>query len=376
MQATLSTRRILAVSAIALTGFFGVTVSDVTAATSIFLDDGNNTSLPVSIPGPDPRFGSVNVRVDGYGSFGANPFGINPQLAVYQDIGSAGSVTFASGVAIGFAGNPTRQFLSSGSIGGAAANPAGAVNVTGSGAGYLGNSLSGASAFSLGGLSFTVNQTLAPFAKNPPFSGVGVVGSELRQTYTIQNTTGSTISFDLFRYIDPDIVVNSGTGLNSGGGRIVTPINNNVQHEFLFATETAVGGPHTQSVFEAITAEGGVIPTSGRYSIVQVTGSDAPLGQNIVNGLALNNAIAGDGNFDGWVDAGPGYDIAMALRNSFTLAPGQSIDYVTSTYFGSGSPDELRLALVPETSTVVSCAVLVGLAGLTFLRRKQAVVQA
>ena len=170
-------------------------------------------------------------------------------------------------------------------------------------------------------------------------------------------------------------VVNSGTGLNSGGGRIVTTINNPTLREFLFATETAAGGPSAQTVFEAISADGGSVSGPGRYSIVQVTGSDTPLGTGIVGGGSLGNSIFGDGNADQWVDAGPGYDIAMALRNSFTLAPGQSATYITSTYFGSGSPDQLRLALVPETSTVISSAVLIGLAGLTFFRKKQAAVQ-
>jgi len=56
-----------------------------------------------------------------------------------------------------------------------------------------------------------------------------------------------------------------------------------------------------------------------------------------------------DGNSDGFVDAGSGYDVTMALRNVFTLAPGESAVYRTETIFGSGAPGE---ADIPEPSTL------------------------
>jgi hypothetical protein len=110
-----------------------------------------------------PGDGTVTVGVDGYGSFGSS-VGINATNAVYNPVGPGGpaGTTFESGVAIRFGGSGGRTFLTSGDIGGSGGltNPV----VTGTPA-------AGTSAFTFGGLSFSLTQTLTPCSAVSPRPG-------------------------------------------------------------------------------------------------------------------------------------------------------------------------------------------------------------
>ncbi|MFM7786816.1 MAG: hypothetical protein ACKO90_01055, partial [Microcystis panniformis] len=62
--------------------------------------------------------------------------------------------------------------------------------------------------------------------------------------------------------------------------------------------------------------------------------------------------MEGDSNSDQFIDAGSEYDVALALRNVFSLAPGQSTTYTTITRFGSG--EAAQLDITPPTGGVGS----------------------
>lgn len=272
-----------------------------------------------------PGEGTVTVGVDGFGSFGS-AVGTNSTNAVYNPVGPTlpAGTAFESGVAIGFGGS--RTFLTSGTIGfsGGLQNP-----------GVSGSPTSGTSTFVYNGLTFTLVQTLTPLTD---FSG-NVIGTQLTQTYSITNTSGGPLSFDLVRYFDGDLQYDG--SIVDGGGRI------NVNGtEILFETDSATGSAE-EATFIGITAEGGSIP-AGRYEIDVYD----DLQSRIITGAPLDNITTGDGaDADEFIDADNGYDVTLALANAFTLAPGETTVYVTSTLFGTGIPAEI-LSPPPPPATI------------------------
>ena len=160
----------------------------------------------------------------------------------------------------------------------------------------------------------------------------------MNQTYTITNPGTSPISFELVRYLDGDL--NFDGSITDGGGLIT-----NGDRQILFETDTA-GESDTSSTFVGITGEGGSTATPGRFEIDGYSG----LRSNITDGTALDDIIQGDSDSDQFVDAGAGYDITMGLSNSFTLNPGESTTYTTSTIFGSGTPEEASVNDITGTA--------------------------
>jgi hypothetical protein len=68
------------------------------------------------------------------------------------------------------------------------------------------------------------------------------------------------------------------------------------------------------------------------------------LRSSIIAGTALDDTILGDQDGDQFIDTAP-YDLALALRNTFSLLPGQSTEYTTTTIFGTLPPNEVVVPL-------------------------------
>ncbi|MEZ2278979.1 MAG: DUF4347 domain-containing protein [Microcoleus sp.] len=280
--------------------------------------------------------GGVVIGVDGYGSFGSAVGGSGTTDAFYDPIGITAGVqpsgtTFQSGVAIQFGGGTTtRTFLTTGSIAGSSPQPKNASFT----------SLSPASVqskFTFNGLDFELIQTVTDLIVQGARKG-----SLLTQAYRITNPGPATTGFELIRYVDGDLKFD-GPSNNDTGGRIVTA---GVQ-EILFETENG-DNPTDPRTFVGITALGGNTASPGRYEINGYAG----LSNRIVSGNTLGNIIYGDSLVDNdeFIDVGGAYDLALALRNTFSLAPGQSTNYATTTIFGTLAPNQINLPILSITS--------------------------
>ncbi|HEX2746410.1 MAG TPA: VPDSG-CTERM sorting domain-containing protein [Verrucomicrobiales bacterium] len=291
--------------------------------------------------------GGVTVGVDGYGAFGSS-IGANATDAIYNPVGGGtpAGTSFESGVAIRFGSSGTRQFLTSGDIGGSG----NLVNPT-----VTGTTTSGSSTFSIGGLNFTLTQTITPL-----FVAAVQTGSILTQSYSITNPGNVAIPFELVRYLDGDLAFDG--SIVDGGGRLIAGSG----AEVLFETDTAAGTA-SSTTFVGITAEGGTAPATGRFEV----DSFSDLRSRILAGNALDDGIAGDSaDADQFIDVGNGYDVTLALNNIFSLGGGQSTTYTTSTIFGAGAPERVEVPTgVPDGgSTVVLLGAALG--GLAWARRK------
>jgi RHS repeat-associated protein len=184
------------------------------------------------------------------------------------------------------------------------------------------------STFMINGLQFQLNQTVQDTLN----STSARTGGRLDQTYTITNTTAQTINFDLVRYVDGDLLFDG--SLVDGGGRTVQ----NGQ-EILFETDSG-GTGQTDTTFFGISSIGGTIPTANRWEIDRYS----VLRSNVLIGNSLRDIIVqGDSDSNQFIDPGSEYDVTLALRNVFSLAPGQSTTYTTTTRFGSGDPTQLDI---------------------------------
>ncbi|HID23535.1 MAG TPA: hypothetical protein EYP14_14215, partial [Planctomycetaceae bacterium] len=191
------------------------------------------------------------------------------------------------------------------------------------------------STFSVGGLQVELAQMLVPLNSRD-----GQIGSLLAQTYRLTNSGSTNLDFELVRYMDGDLFFDR--SLVDGGGRLISQFG----EEILFETD-AGGTGQTDTTFLGITGRGGTAPTSNRYEIDEYPG----LGSRIAAGTSLDDTITGDGDGDGFIDPGNEYDVVLALRNIFSLAPGSSAVYTTHTLWGSGAPD-----IEPPPSNTVSIA--------------------
>lgn len=182
--------------------------------------------------------------------------------------------------------------------------------------------------------------------------GTTQVGSRLVQAYTYTNTGSAAISFDAVRYLDGDLRFDG--SLIDGGGRLTGGT------EILFETDSATGSLDP-ATFVGITATGGLAPTLNRFEIDSFSG----LRSRITSGLALDNIITGDGpDADSFIDAGAGYDVTMALRNVFSLAPGESTTFTTATIWGTGTPEDTSDIIDGEVPLPATLGLL-GLGALT-----------
>jgi hypothetical protein len=290
-----------------------------------------------------PGDGTVTVGVEGRGAFGSaiGPDGTN---AVYDPVGAGGpaGTSFESWVAIRIGSLTTgaRTALTSGTFG---SNPT-----------VTGTPTTGTSSFAFSGLGFVLTQTLTPL-----MSGLSQTGSLLTQSYAITNTTSSAVTFELVRYLDGDLLFNG--SIADGGGRLFSG-----PTEILFETDSATGSS-TSTTFVGITAEGGTIPVANRFEIDSYSG----LLSRILAGTALDNIVTDDsGDPDMFIDAGPGYDVTLALRNEFLLGAGASTTYTTTTIFGSGAPEDVPVGVVPEPTSLSLFLGAIGLVGCAWRRRR------
>ena len=265
--------------------------------------------------------GAVSVGVDCYGSFGYQTYGVGTGDALFDPVGLLGpsSTAWESAVQVRLAAD--RSFLTTGKIGAS----------TGQGGlpdcGFSSTAAASAiSSFNYGGLSFVLVQNIVDI-----FTNGTRTGSKLVQKYSITNPSAVPVAFDLLRYFEGDLYL-GGAGVPDGGGHMFVG-----STEYVFLTDIA-GSPITSTNFVGITAEGGIVPASGRYEVNQYPAFP----RRIQDGLPLGNVVYGDGTDDDeFVDAGLDYDVGIALSNSIGLDAGASIDYVTTTVWGTGEPANL-----------------------------------
>ena len=267
--------------------------------------------------------GGLRVGVDPFGAFGSSVEG-EATDAFYDPIGeiAEAGTAFESGVAIQIGNTTPRTFLTSASIGesGNLVDP-----------GFSNTSdTSVSSTFTFDNLNFDLTQTVVDLSDEEG----NRTGSRLTQTYTITNSRTDTLTFSLFRYFDGDLLFDG--SLVDGGGRLELG-----DQEILFETDTA-GESANSTTFIGITSEGGDIESPGRFEVDEYD----QLRSDIIVGTVLDDGIQSefedpDVDDDGFVDEGDGYDITLAFRNSFTLEPGASSTYITTTSFGSAAPETI-----------------------------------
>ncbi len=254
--------------------------------------------------------GGLRVTVNEFGGFGSSSSG--GSNAFYNPLGERGEAgtVFNSGVAIRFGQERNRQFLTD--LQGAQFTQQ--------------NSTSADSTFRFRDLNFTLNQTVAELRV-----GEARGGSTLIQTYNITNSGNSPLSFDLVRYMDGDLQFDG--SISDAGGYLIRD-----GQEILFETDSG-DNPLFATSFVGLTATGGSVELPGRFEVDSYSG----LRSRIISGVALDDAIAGDGpDADLFIDSDP-YDVTLAFNNRFVLNPGQSTTYTTTTIFGSGAPQDVRL---------------------------------
>ncbi len=280
-----------------------------------------------------PGDGQVAVSVDGYGSFGYEAEGVGTDDALYDPVGPVGSSSTSWESAVYFRKPGSSKFLSTGMIGtvgesGGLANPGFATS----------SATTATSTFTFAGLEFDLEQHL-----EEAFAGGARSGSILVQTYTITNPAAKPLSFDLVRYYEGDLFL-GGAGVPDGGGHLFLG-----PTEYVFETDVA-GDQTTLTNFVGITAEGGTIPTTGRFEVGQWSNAGGFPGR-ISADVPLADAVFGDGpDANEFVDPGQDYDVGIALANQFTLGFGERAVYVTTTLFGTGAPGAVE-PTGPTTTT-------------------------
>ncbi|WP_333573969.1 PEPxxWA-CTERM sorting domain-containing protein [Sphingomonas sp.] len=208
------------------------------------------------------------------------------------------------------------------------------------------------STFTLGTLSFTLTQTLSDLISN----GVQT-GTMLTQSYAFTNQASQAQDLTFGRYLDGDLNFGAGGNGNDGGGKLTSAGNT-----ILFETDAATGR-NDLATFIGIYNEGG---TSLGFDVDQY----GALRPRMSAGQPLNNRVNGDLDGDGFIDAGPGYDVALGLTNGFSLGAGQQGSFVTHTIFGSGTPGSVQVPGVPEPGSWAMLIAGFGFAGATIRRRR------
>ncbi|NIN07616.1 MAG: hypothetical protein GTO76_02845, partial [Planctomycetales bacterium] len=73
----------------------------------------------------------------------------------------------------------------------------------------------------------------------------------------------------------------------------------------------------------------------------------AGLRSEIIAGNSLSNTVEGDDTGNGFTDND--YDVTLALRTTYELAPGESDVVSTNTFFGTIAPEGLT---IPELGSI------------------------
>jgi hypothetical protein len=215
------------------------------------------------------------------------------------------------------------------------------------------------SIFTLGSLSFTLTQTLSDLISN----GVQT-GTMLTQSYSFTNMSAQALDLTFGRYLDGDLNFGAGGNGNDGGGKLVSG-----GQTILFETDAATGRNDLAS-FIGIYNEGG---TPQGFD-VDYYGALRP---RIGSGRPLNNTVSGDGNGDGFIDAGAGYDVSLGLVNGLSVGAGQQGSFITHTIFGSGTPGSVQVpGAVPEPASWAMMIGGFGFVGATMRRRRTALAAA
>jgi Ca2+-binding RTX toxin-like protein len=161
------------------------------------------------------------------------------------------------------------------------------------------------------------------------FDGTGAqIGSYMTRTYTITNNTATTANFDIvnFNHMHMWQAFNPSAG-NDAGGHIPNPGGT----ELMLETDR-VGTPSTVAAFVAITGVHGTVPTTNRYEL-----NVWPAMENrIQNGQVLQDLVNGDVDGDEFVD-NPNHSV-VAVRNVFSIGPGETQLYTAHTIFGNADP--------------------------------------
>jgi uncharacterized repeat protein (TIGR01451 family) len=274
-----------------------------------------------------PGDGGLRLDVNDVGSFGSAVGGGGD--AYYNPIGISleDQTTFKSQVAIKVIGEDKRSFFGDLEL----------TNITNAVATPQSNSIT--SFFTTKGLNFKLIQTVSDIfqAQGQPRSG-----SSLSQTYEVTNPGNTSISIELIRYFDGDLNFDGSNddGRTDAGGRFLRS-----GQEVLFETDSGETAQISTTFIGITTTEGPSASSSGRYEV----GLFNEVLSHIENGDTLNNSVYNDGNDDGFADTP--YDIALAFSNKYTINPGQTITYVTSTTFGQGAP---AVAVLPNRPPIVA----------------------
>ncbi|WP_293345665.1 PEPxxWA-CTERM sorting domain-containing protein [Phenylobacterium sp.] len=188
------------------------------------------------------------------------------------------------------------------------------------------------------------------------------VGSLLTQEYGFFSQ--DSITLDLVRYLDVDLVFDGGTEVNDGGG-MLTQVDGSAM---LFGIEGDLS-PDAATTSVGIYNEGGV---ANGYQI----GNYITLNDLVTAGGALSGSIAGDGSdSDLFIDAGAGHDVALALGARLDVPADIVTRFTTYTFFrsdplvagqGPGGP----IGGVPEPTTWAMMIIGFGLTGSVVRRRK------
>ncbi|MBU3077347.1 PEPxxWA-CTERM sorting domain-containing protein [Sphingomonas sp. XMGL2] len=180
----------------------------------------------------------------------------------------------------------------------------------------------------------------------------------LTQAYSFTNLSGESQALSFGRYLDGDLNFGAGGNGNDGGGKLVSG-----GQTVLFETDAATGR-NDLATFIGIYNEGG----EALGFDVDHYGSLRP---RIGGGSSLNNLVNGDGNGDGFIDAGGGYDVALGLINGFSIGAGEQSLFTTHTIFGSGTPGSVQVpGAVPEPATWAMMIGGFGLVGASMRRRR------
>jgi Ca2+-binding RTX toxin-like protein len=259
------------------------------------------TTAPLAIGSGDASLTITGITADG---------AMNPLDASYDPIGStlAATTIYRSYIAYRDGTTGARSTLNSGT------------------ASMIGDSTQVETNFVHDGLDMQLCQQVRPLLD----ASGALQGALLAQTVQVTNPAATTANFELVRYLDGDLDFDG--SLIDGGGRIVTPSG----VEILFETDSGGSGT-TDTTFVGITAVGGTLPTTDRFEMDQFPS----LTFDILSGAPLTDTIYQDNDGDSFVDAGSEYDIELGLRNTFSLASGQTTEYTTHTLFGSGAPADV-----------------------------------
>ena len=249
--------------------------------------------------------GTLDITVDAYGSYGgaAQPAGD----ALYDPIGpaTAQASTFQSGVY--FSRLDTYLTESPGFAGPGSALPPIAFTST--------TTDTAVSTFTASGFTITLTQTVLPAT---------ATGSQFNQTYVLTNNNPAAVSFNMVRHVDGDLFFVGGLGDDFGGV--------SADGRFVFEFDTGTD-PNSATAYMGITASGDGQP--GGYTVQPYPYLDNIITDNGIPPQDLNQ-VSGDLNGDRLTDVG--YDVTITLADLFTVAPGASVSYTTTTIFSQGSP--------------------------------------